>query len=136
MTLIVDSAPSARKPQAAAQRHGARPVVRLAGPADDGQTTDNSGQERLERTLSNRRSLDLWPPDLRWGRQARRRRRCPTHRESLSRQLDVASSAGADPPAEDAADEGGRPRAGFSSGPKRSAAWNGSQRDAGAQLVI
>jgi hypothetical protein len=47
MTLIVDSAPSARKPQAAAQRHGARPVVQLAGPADDGQTTDNSGQERL-----------------------------------------------------------------------------------------
>jgi hypothetical protein len=32
--LIVDSAPSARKPQATAQRHGATPVVQLARPVD------------------------------------------------------------------------------------------------------
>jgi hypothetical protein len=32
MILIVDSAPSARKPQATAQRHGATPVVHRARP--------------------------------------------------------------------------------------------------------
>jgi hypothetical protein len=67
-----------RSAEGVRDRTGPNPFSVRAGPAAEGRTVDNDGQERSPNVRQTRRPLTLEPPDLGWRGQATRRSSLPS----------------------------------------------------------